>query len=775
MADVQTRVDLFGEERSYIKGRLIHEIFHNPENLYSVCKIKVLETKETLSEQEITVVGYFPPLHEEEMYTFWGELTQHPRFGLQYRVEQFRKELPQGKEGLIQYLSSDLFPGVGKTTARRIVDRLGLQAISLILENPEVLADIPRLSKAVRKNLYERLMENQGLEQIMVKLGEYGIGLHLAIQIYQTYREHSMEVLQENPYQLIQDVEGIGFKRADLIGQAMGIPKDSPERIRAACIYFLRDQSEKNGHVYYPLEDCIVGVQAWLNHRSEGSGEEIFIEQELIKGQILELAEEGKLILEEERVYLPSLFFAERGFAKKIKELLLHSPERELSREEFYAALGRLEERLGIEYAPSQKEAIECALRSPLMILTGGPGTGKTTVIRGLCELYAEINELSLDPNDYQGNEEPYPILLVAPTGRAAKRMAEATGLPAVTIHRLLGWKGGSAFEHDEDTPLKGRLLIVDESSMVDQWLANQLFRALPEDIQVVLVGDQDQLPSVGPGQVLKDLLESQRIPIVELKEIYRQAAGSSIITMAHQMKRGEIPQNIREPMPDRRFFPCSASDVVDVVKQIYASALRRGYTTKDIQVLAPMYKGMAGIDALNHALQEEVNPMQKGKRQLAYGESIFRVGDKVLQLVNSPEHNVFNGDIGEVVAVIYATENTEEEDQLVVAFEQTEVTYRRKDLGQLTLAYCCSVHKSQGSEFPIVVIPLVKQYYRMLRRNLLYTAVTRGKEYLILCGEEEALELAVKQGDVLTRYTSLAKCLQEWIPSHDLLLKEKD
>lgn len=775
MEHVQTRVDLFDEHKSYVKGKLVHEIFHNPENLYSVCKIRVLETTEELTEKDITIVGSLPPLHEGEIYIFWGQVKKHPKFGLQYQIEQFRKELPQGKEGLIQYLSSDLFPGIGKKIAARIVNKLGQGAIPLILENPQVLSEIPQLNEQKKKTLYERLMEYQGLEQIMVKLSEYGIGLSLAVQIYQTYQERAMEILQDNPYQLIHDIEGIGFKRADVIGQAMGIAFDSPQRMRAACIYFLREQSERNGHVYYPLEDFLLGVKEWLNRQGEIPEDALFIDETMIGQQILEMGEEQKVLVEEERIYLPSLFYAEKGFAKKIKELLSTKREAEISQQEFYRALGELEERLGIEYAPSQKEAIDKGLYSSLMILTGGPGTGKTTVIKGLCEIFAKVHDLSLDPKDYIQKDEPFPIMLVAPTGRAAKRMAESTGLPAVTIHRLLGWKGGKAFEHSEDQPIAGRLLIVDESSMVDQWLANQLFRALPEDIQVILVGDQDQLPSVGPGQVLRDLIDSERIPIVELQDIYRQAAGSSIISLAHQMKKGEMPQDLREPKQDRRFFPCLNLDVVDVVKQVYSSAIRRGYTTRDVQVLAPMYKGEAGIDAMNKALQEEFNPMQKGRRQLALGESIFRVGDKVLQLVNNPEENVFNGDIGEIVAIIYAKENVEQEDQLVVAFDQTEVTYKRKGLNQLTLAYCCSVHKSQGSEFPIVVIPIVRQYYRMLRRNLIYTAVTRGKDYLILCGEEQALQLAIQQNDVLTRYTSLKICLQEWIPSHDFELKDTD
>jgi exodeoxyribonuclease V alpha subunit len=763
MNRLQPSLNLFDEQRSYIKGKLLHDIFHNPENLYSVTRIRIVETTEATTEKEMIIVGICPPLIEGEVYTFWGRLKEHPKFGTQYQIEQFRKEAPHGKDGLIHYLSSDLFHGIGKKTATNIVDTLGEQAIKLILENPECLAEVPQLNEEKRKMIFDRLMEYQGLEQIMTKLGEYGIGLALSVQIYQKYQDQSMEILQQNPYQLIDDVEGIGFKRADLIGKAMGIAHDSPERIRAACTYFLREQSEQNGHVYFPLENFLIGVKEWVNREGEMEQQVSTIDELMISKQVLEMGEEGKLFLEEDRVYLPSLFYAEKGFAKKVKQLVSSSSDLGTTQQEFFKALGELEERLGIEYAETQKEAIEKAIHSSFMILTGGPGTGKTTVIQGVCEIFAEIHGLSLDPKDYVKKEEPFPIILIAPTGRAAKRMSESTGIPAVTIHRLLGWKGGKDFEHSEDDPISGRLVIVDESSMMDQWLANQLFRSLPEDIQVILVGDQDQLPSVGPGQVLKDLIDSERIPIVELKEIYRQASGSSIITLAHQMKRGEMPDDLLESKEDRRFFPCTSSRVVDAIKQVCSSALRKGFTTKDVQVLAPMYRGEAGIDAINKALQQEFNPKLEGKRELALGELTFRVGDKVLQLVNNPEENVFNGDIGEIVTIIYAKENVDKEDLLVVAFDQTEVNYRRNDLNQLTLAYCCSVHKSQGSEFPIVVVPIVKQYYRMLRRNLVYTAITRGKDYLILCGEEQAFLDAIKQNDVAQRYTSLKMTLQEW------------
>ncbi|MDP4155797.1 MAG: AAA family ATPase, partial [Bacillota bacterium] len=361
--------------------------------------------------------------------------------------------------------------------------------------------------------------------------------------------------------------------------------------------------------------------------------------------------------------------------------------------------------------------------------------------------------------------EQPFPILLAAPTGRAAKRMSESTGLPAVTIHRLLGFNGTEGFDHDDTSPLDGKLLIVDETSMVDIWLANQLFKALPENIQVILVGDEDQLPSVGPGQVLKDLLASQRVPTVRLTDIYRQAEGSSIIELAHEIKDGHLPPNISVQQPDRSFIKCSTTQLAQVVEKVAMNAKTKGYSVKDIQVLAPMYRGPAGIDRLNHLLQEIFNPNPDGTRkELAFGEVKYRIGDKVLQLINQPESNVFNGDIGEIVSIFYAKENTEKTDMVVISFEGNEVTYARQDLGQITLAYCCSVHKSQGSEFPIVILPISRSYYRMLRRKLIYTAITRSKQFLILCGEEDALRMGVERADEENRQTTLCEKLQETI-----------
>lgn len=752
---MQESADLFSDNERYVKGLVKVVIFHNDQNLYSVLKVRVHETSENIEDKEITVTGYFPLLHEDDVYTFFGSFTNHPKFGLQFQTEHFRKEIPQTREGIIQYLSSDLFKGIGKKTAEAIVEKLGESAISKILQNPSILDDVPKVNKEKAKQLVDALVSHQGLEQIMIALNQFGFGPQLAMKIYQTYKDETLSIVQDNPYQLVQDIEGIGFVRADELGRQLGISGKDSERIKAACHYIIEHLCLQEGHVYLTLEQLIVKAKELLDHSKQAT-----IHETDIATEIIALGEEGKLIVEEERAYLPSLYFAEQGLVKNIKKVLEQTEYDELFPEsEFLLSLGKLEERMKVQYAPSQKDAIQKALMSPMLLLTGGPGTGKTTVIKGIVELYSDLHGCSLDPKDYK-KEEPFPVLLVAPTGRAAKRMSEATGMPAVTIHRLLKWNGADGFEHDEDNPIAGKLLIIDEVSMVDIWIAHQLFKALPKEIQVIMVGDEDQLPSVGPGQVLRDLLSSNVIPTVRLTDIYRQAEGSSIIELAHQIKAGKLPQNITKPTSDRSFIRCSQTQMKDVIEKIIKSAINKGYTARDIQVLAPMYRGPAGIDQLNKLLQELFNPKTPGKREMKFGEVVYRNGDKVLQLVNQPDSNVFNGDIGEIVSIFYAKENTEKEDMIVISFDGNEVTYTKQDFNQFTHAFCCSIHKSQGSEFPIVVLPIVKGYYRMLRRNLIYTAVTRSKRSLVLCGELDALQWGVSNNDSSDRQTSLTKKL---------------
>ncbi|MGO2629934.1 MAG: SF1B family DNA helicase RecD2, partial [Enterococcus italicus] len=450
----------------------------------------------------------------------------------------------------------------------------------------------------------------------------------------------------------------------------------------------------------------------------------------------------------------------EWGIATSLHRLMNRKKTIQYDDKKVIKTLKKIEKNLGISYGPSQKEAIIEAIHSPFFILTGGPGTGKTTVINGIVQLFAELNDLDLDPASY--TDETFPVLLAAPTGRAAKRMNETTGLPSGTIHRLLGLNGREqATTSLPPKELEGGLLIVDELSMVDTWLANTLFKAISTNMQVILVGDKDQLPSVGPGQVMHDLLKIAQFPKKELTEIYRQGVESTIIPLAHEIKDGSLPANFQINQPDRSFFPCQAHQIEPIIAKIVEKAKAKGFTAQDIQILAPMYRGVAGIDALNNMMQQIFNPNDGRKKEVRYKETAYRIGDKVLQLVNAPEDNVFNGDMGVIVGITYAKDSEDKVDELHIQFDANEVSYRRNDWHKITLAYCCSIHKSQGSEFKMVILPMVHQYSRMLQRNLLYTAVTRSKEMLILLGEYDSYQRCVQVESHL-RLTTLVERIQE-------------
>ncbi|UCZ54381.1 ATP-dependent RecD-like DNA helicase [Bacillus shivajii] len=746
------------EEKDYIKGELLHQIYHNEDSLYTVAKLKVKKSSYEQIDSEITVVGTMPNLEKDITYLFYGYFKDHPRFGRQYQVEQFQKLLPETEQGIILYLSSDRFPGVGKKTAENIVDTLGKNAISVILQDREVLNKVANLKPEKADQIHQTLLEDQGIEQVLVKLYEYGFGLQLAIKVYQAYKMDALKVIETNPYQMIEDVQGIGFAKADVIGRKQGLTGNHPDRIRAAVLFLLYEHSLNNGHVYVGNEQMIEDAKDLLEKESD-----VTISHLEIADQIIQLGEENKLVVEEKKMFMPSLYYAEQGIVTNIHRLLKEDQElEEYPESEFLKALGDVEEELGITYAPSQKTAIQEALHSRVMILTGGPGTGKTTVIKGLIEVFSDLKGISVDPEDYD-KKSPFPVLMAAPTGRAAKRMTESTGLPASTIHRLLGYKGNEdEFEYDEYEQLEGDLLIIDEMSMVDTWLANQLFKAVPDHMQVIMVGDEDQLPSVGPGQVFTDFLASKQIPSVKLTDIYRQSDGSKIIEFSHQIKEGALPGKIDGESKDLRFFPCDQPQVPEAVEKICKGAISRGFTAKEVQVLAPMYRGIAGVENLNDMLQKLFNPPSDQKREVPFGNVVYRSGDVVLQLVNNPEENVYNGDRGEIVAIFTEKENTDGEIKIVISFDGIEVTYSKQDLTQITHAYCCSIHKSQGSEFPIVIMPVVKGYYRMLRKKLIYTGITRAKDFLLLCGDWNALEMAVGNNNDVERNTTLRDKLNE-------------
>lgn len=747
----QQRLSLSDE--CFVKGTVERVIYYNRESGYGVCLFRVSESSEPVETEEVTVVGLMASPQEGLTYTCRGEWESHPRYGEQFRVKRMEQDMPRSREAVIKYLSSDLFPGIGPKTATKIVSELGDDALKKIVDNPELLQGIPGVSEEKAEMISDTVRQHTDFEQVMLLLYEYGIGSSLALKIYNTYKHDTLAVLKQNPYQLIYDIEGIGFARADAIGRETGIPKDAPERKKAAVLYVLSQAANGDGHVCLKMDELCEHVSKLLGADSDSDEW-----HERLRTFIYELDEEEKVVLDsdEDMVYLPSLYYSEQGLAKKLNWLLMQD-KAEYPIDVVYRVIGELEETFGVQFADEQRDALVTAACEPVMILTGGPGTGKTTVIRGICHLLSRLEEFSLDEADYHGSDKPYPVRLVAPTGRAAKRMSEATSLPAMTIHRLLGWRG-DFFEHDADHPISGRLLIVDEASMMDMWLAYQLVRTVPEGMKVIFVGDADQLPSVGPGQVLHHMIESGRIPYVDLRYIFRQAEGSSIVSLAHEMKRGSLPDNILEPTDDRRFFPCDKDHVAPVAVKLVQQAMKRGYSIFDVQVLAPIYRGPAGIDLLNRELQQAINPRREGKRELTWGDSVFRLGDKVLQLSNHPEHPVYNGDIGKVIAL---DENVTDGICLWVRFDQTEVGYTRSQLNQLSLAYCISIHKAQGSEFPIVVLPVVQAYRRMLQRNLVYTAVTRAKAYLMLCGEVSALSDGVRKEGGFNRRSLLKDRLQ--------------
>lgn len=742
------------EQKNYIKGEMIHTIFENKQEHFSIAKIKILETNQQFDETEVVVKGYFRRLDPGETYEFYGRAVEHRKFGRQFQVESYQRFLPESKEGIIAYLSSDLFPGVGKKTAEKIVDALGETALSQILNEASVLQKVRGIPKDKQEKIYRILQENQGFEHIVIELSKYGFGLKMAQKMFEAFKEDTLDTLKTNPYAFVFEVEGFGFLRADQIAIQNKIPVDHPTRIQAACIYSLQ-QSIQDGHVYLPVEQLLLEMDQILDGEYHG------IAPDKMTEQLIELNKTKQIIVINDKAYLPSLYYSETGFSSQIKRISEKKIDPAFTDAELLKIVGEIEEEEVLSYGKEQFEALETALKEKIFILTGGPGTGKTTVINGIIHAYAHIHELALDKDAYE-DEEEYPFILTAPTGRAAKRLKESTQMESVTIHRLLGWDGHETFDKDENNQLTGKLIVIDEFSMVDIWLAYQLFRAIPSDMQVLIVGDEDQLPSVGPGQVLADLLESNVLSSVSLKEVYRQKDGSKIIELAHQIKNNQLKLDMLTKAKDFNFFNCPDYQVVDVVTQIVKKAYDKGVDQRQIQVLAPMYRSKAGIHQLNEEIQAIVNPREPGKREMKFGNQTFRKGDKVIQLVNQPEDGVFNGDIGEVVAIFEKDETTEQEEQVVVAFDDREVPYAKTDLINLMLAYCTSIHKSQGSEFSIVIMPIIPGYHRMLRKNLIYTAITRAKESLVICGDKYSFLRGVKHVDTNRRYTSLVVFLHE-------------
>ncbi len=724
-------------DQTYVKGTVEMILFKNNENYYTVLKVDVQESNGDFDDM-VTVVGYFPNMAEDETYLFKGSVVQHPKYGKQLKAETFQKEIPQTKDAVIAYLSSDLFKGIGKKTAELIVETIGENAINEILKDNQVIEKVPKLSKKKQEQIVQQIISNQESEQVMIRLNELGFGSKLAMDIYKFYQHETLNVLDQNPYQLVYDIKGVGFQKADQLAQQLGIHPNHPDRLKAGLLFLVEETCIKQGHTYLPQE-ALINETIQLLSKNEGED----VRYEAIEDIMAQLTEEKKLIEVDHMIAIPSLYYSEIKSTQNLFRVYSHNEAlTQFERSDIQLHIGEIEEMNEVHYAASQKEALECAINHKVMLLTGGPGTGKTTVIKGIVQLYSEIHGVSLDYDDYHNND--YPIVLAAPTGRASKRLHESTGLEAMTIHRLIGWNQETKPDDILDNEINAKLIIIDEMSMVDTWLFHQFMAAVPLDAQIIFVGDEDQLPSVGPGQIFKDLIDSNVLPRINLTEVYRQQEGSSIIELAHKMKLGE-PVDITQRFHDRSFIPCSTEQIPDVVEKVVNNAVQKGYTMADIQVLAPMYRGNAGIKRLNQILQSILNPVQdKSKREIEFGDVIYRKGDKVLQLINRPNDNIFNGDIGIIVGIFWAKENALNKDVVVVDYDGNEITYMKSDLTELTHAYCTSIHKAQGSEFPIVLMPIVKQYYRMLQKPILYTGLTRAKQSLVFLGDSEAFNMGL-------------------------------
>ena len=725
-----------------IQGKIKNYVYRNDENGYSVAR--VITDEESL----VTIVGYLPKISEDVIYEFFGEWVNHQNYGKQLKVETFKKAEAQSLSGLMSYLSSSFFTGIGPKTAEKIVSTLGSDAIEQIMTHPEVLEQVG-LSPIRIKKLYDQIKENQANEYILVTLYGYNISGKIAMKLIDKYGLLTIEKMEENPYRLIDDIEGIGFLKADEIAHRLGIEQDDMRRIKAAIQYTFEHVAYANGDLYLDKNELYQYTSLTLNLSVD------------IDTGIDALVEEKRLIIEDERYYLSVSYHTEKALAKHMLEIQ-QTPLKDVDVDYIHTLIDAVELQKNMTYTDVQKAAILEALTHKISVITGGPGTGKTTIIDGLIEVYRIYHHIKeTGPQLYQK------VALLAPTGRAAKRIKEILGLEASTIHRHLGYGYDGLFAYDQSHPLSQELIVVDEASMIDLYLAHQLFQAILPTSQVVIVGDVDQLPSVGPGQVLYDMIASNTMEVVRLNQIHRQAKDSQIVTLARKVNEQNLEMVDLESVNDVYLYHAHQSRIHQIIVKQVQGALDQGYhMIEDLQVLAPMYRGELGIDRLNQVLQQAFNPNPED--HMVYGDKIFAKGDKVIQLVNDPERAIMNGDIGIITKVGM---NVDKKKFLVVKFDDNEVMYLKEDLDELNLAYAISIHKSQGSEYKIVMMPIVKPYMHMLKKELIYTAITRAKQYLIVLGDMPLLVYAANHLQN-KRKTTLALRLNE--TRHDTDTKDE-
>ena len=733
--------------KHYIKGIYVRSIFTSDKGyVIGICKLKETSEEELQDyvDKTITFTGYFADLKEDDMYIFYGEVVDHPKYGMQYQVNDSEHVKPEDKDGIIAFLSSDLFPGIGEKMASKIVETLGEQTLEFILQEPECLNLVPKLSVKKQKQIYNTLNQYEESHKTIVYLTELGFPMRDSLAIYNYYKGNTILEIEQNIYRVIDDIDEITFPKVDKIARKLDIEPTDERRIKAGIYYVCKQLSFETGDTYLEQDDIRTSVERYLN---------VVLDEMSYQNHLEELCKEEKLVIQDGVYYLKSIYNAENVICNRLS-YLASQPEQKHKKLDFY--MSALEEQMQIQYNEEQKKAIKEALEKHVVIITGGPGTGKTTIIQAIVELYQILNKL--EPSEAEER-----IALLAPTGRASKRMSEATVFPATTIHRFLKWnKDNNEFAVNEWNPAMQQLIIVDEVSMIDIELFGHLLEGLTRNIQLILVGDFNQLPSVGPGQVLKDLLESDCIPTVELNLLYRQSNTSYIPILADEIKNNALSEYYKDATDDFTFLECRDGHIIPALKKITEQLIAKGYDDRRVQVMAPMYAGVNGIDALNKELQQIWNPKSEDKRELIVGDVIFRENDKVLQLVNMPEENVFNGDIGIIKYIIPAEQSKSKKNEIYVDYDGFEVKYLPKDFAKIKHGFIISIHKSQGSEFELVMIPMSMSYYRMLYRKLIYTGVTRAKRKLILIGNPEAFTYSVSNNNERIRKTNLCQKLKE-------------
>ena len=704
----------------YIKGSYSKSIYENNTG-YVIGIFKVSDTdNELLSEyigRSITFTGYFHELNNIDTYKFYGELVEHEKYGEQFRVDSYERCKPEEKDSILEFLTSGLFKGIGEKKAKSIVDTLGKDTLNIILNNPDNLILIPKITEKDINILHSKLKEYESSYETIMYLSDLGFNTRDSMLVYNYYKNKVKNIIEEDIYNIIFDIPEISFKKIDLIALNKGTEKDSLIRIKASIIYIMNEISNTYGHSYYLYNELLS-----LIPRVIGCS---IVEDNFIYA-LNELKKDSRIVIVDDKYYLKNMYDAECNIVKRFR--MLNSKENKIKKLD--DCISELEKFFNIKYNINQIDAIKQSILKEFLIVTGGPGTGKTTIIKGILELYRLINKLSYEKlNDK--------VALLAPTGRAAKRMSEATLFPASTIHRFLKWqKEQNKFQINEYNKSKVEFVIIDEASMIDTYLMDNLLKGLSVNCKIIIVGDDHQLPSVGAGDVLHDLIESDMLNVVRLKDEYRQDEGSNILNLAYDIRKKTINEEIFNVKDDLTFIKCLDSEVINNIIDIYSTYKDLDY--HEFQILVPMYKGLNGIDTINSKIQELFNKKSGNKKEIRVGETIFREGDKVIQLTNMPDENVYNGDIGIICEII-----TNKKKEIHIDFDGNIVKYTPSNFSNFRLAYAISIHKSQGSEFDVVVIPIVKNYNKMLYQKLIYTAVTRTKNKLYLIGDISALKYA--------------------------------